>query len=436
MNMGAMTVSRSDVLGIQSTKLETLLSTVLATNPFYRAKLNGLLPQEVSPQTISELPFTTKNELAEDQKANPPYGTNLTYPLDDYVRLHSTSGTTGEPLRWLDTAASWQWFLDCWREVFRAADVGAKDRVFVAFSFGPFIGFWSAFEAAQQIGALTLIGGALTTEQRLDHLLQNRATVLVCTPTYALRLAESARSRGFDLAASDIRVTLHAGEPGASVANVRKRIEDSWGARCVDHAGATEIGAWGVTGRNRDHMRILETEFIAEVIDTKTAEPATADSSGIVAGELVLTNLGRLGSPVIRYRTGDLVEMIPAGDRCSDHPDGEPFSHLRGGILARADGMVVVRGVNVYPSAIENLIRAFPEIDEFQVTVDTVDEMAELRIEIEVTAGEREVIAASLAELVHRNLSLRPMIQLAECGSLPRYELKARRFRDNSESAS
>ncbi len=429
MKMGAMTVSRSDVLGIQSTKLEALLRAVLATNPFYRAKLDGLLPQEVSPQTISELPFTTKNELAEDQKANPPYGTNLTYPLDDYVRLHSTSGTTGEPLRWLDTAASWQWFLDCWREIFQAAGVGAKDRVFVAFSFGPFIGFWTAFEAAQQIGALTLTGGALTTEQRLDHLLQNRATVLVCTPTYALRLAESARSRGIDLAASDIRVTLHAGEPGASVANVRNRIEDSWGARCIDHAGATEVGAWGVTGRNRDHMRILETEFIAEVIDPKTAEPATADSSGVVAGELVLTNLGRLGSPVIRYRTGDLVEMIPAGDRCSDHPDGEPFSHLRGGILARADGMVVVRGVNVYPSAIENLIRAFPEIDEFQVTVDTVDEMAELRIEIEVTAGEREVIAASLAELVHRNLSLRPMIQLAECGSLPRYELKAKRFR-------
>lgn len=420
-----MSLSRDRIREIQTEKLRSLLATLAESNAFYRRKLAGLSPKALAAITLdrlTDLPLTTKEDLVEDQRESPPYGTNLTYPLERYVRLHSTSGTTGDPLRWLDTAASWSWFLECWRAVLTDAGVRADDRVFLAFSFGPFIGFWGAFEAAQEMGALSLTGGALSTEQRLEHLLDNRATVLVSTPTYALRLAEVARQRGIDLASSEIRLTINAGEPGASVPNVKQRIEEAWGAICIDHAGATEVGAWGVTARGDGMMRILETEFLAEVLETGTDEPATADRDGVLEGELVLTNLGRLGSPVVRYRTGDLVAMIPASA-------DQPYSRLRGGILARVDGMVVVRGVNVYPSAIENLVRAFPEIDEFQVTVRRVDEMSELEIEIEVTRGDPAEVAKRLEDLIRRRLSLRAVVAVRKSGSLPRYELKAKRFR-------
>ncbi|MEE8165830.1 MAG: phenylacetate--CoA ligase family protein, partial [Myxococcota bacterium] len=234
-----MSLSRDRILAIQAEKLATLLATVADTNPFYRRKLAAASASELAETTVDrlvELPFTTKDDLVRDQRDNPPYGTNLSYPLDCYVRLHNTTGTTGRPLRWLDTSSSWSWFVECWRQILEEAGVRADDRVFLAFSFGPFIGFWGAFEAAQKIGALTLTGGALSTEQRLEQLFENRATVLVSTPTYALRLAEVARHRGIDLASSDIRLTIHAGEPGASVPNVKLRIEESWGATCIDHA--------------------------------------------------------------------------------------------------------------------------------------------------------------------------------------------------------
>ena len=420
-----MSLSRDRILEIQAEKLGSLLRTVADTNPFYRRKLAATSASELAETTVerlAELPFTTKDDLVRDQRDNPPYGTNLSYPLDCYVRLHNTTGTTGRPLRWLDTSSSWSWFLECWRQILEEAGVRADDRVFLAFSFGPFIGFWGAFEAAQKIGALTLTGGALSTEQRLEQLVQNRATVLVSTPTYALRLAEVARHRGIDLASSDIRLTIHAGEPGASVPNVRRRIEEAWGATCIDHAGATEVGAWGVSPLGDGLMKIQETEFIPEVVEPRSGEPADEDDDGVLEGELVLTNLGRLGSPVIRYRTGDLVTMIPGSAE-------DPYSRLRGGVLGRVDDMVVVRGVNVYPSAIENLVRSFPEIDEFQVTIRRVHEMSELGLEIEVARGDPAEVAERLEDLIRRRLSLRAVVAVRESGSLPRYELKARRFR-------
>jgi phenylacetate-CoA ligase len=403
---------------------------VLADNRFYRTKYaaagldTGRLPDL---HQLDRLPVTTKSELVEDQVAHPPFGTNLTFPIEAYSRLHLTSGTTGRPLRWLDTPESWQWWLDCWKEVYRAAGVTAGDRVFVAFSFGPFIGFWTAFEAGQQLGALLLPGGGLSTSQRLDLLLDHGATVLVSTPTYALRLAETAREAGRDLAGSAIRVTIHAGEPGASIPSVRARLEQAWGARCFDHAGATEMGAWGFGCEVEDHMHINESQFVAEVIDPDTLRPPAVDPTGVQRGELVLTNLGRVGSPLIRYRTGDLVEL--AGDCCAC---GRQDRYLRGGILGRIDDMIVVRGINVFPSAIENIVREFGEIAEFEVQVEHRREMAELVIRIETNDATGETTAAALAEGVYRRLNLRPIVQLVAPNSLPRYELKARRFRNKA----
>jgi phenylacetate-CoA ligase len=249
---------------------------------------------------FQRLPFTHKSELVQDQAADPPFGTNLTYPLERYVRLHQTSGTSGPPLRWLDTPESWDWWIRCWGFVLAGAGLGPADRVFFPFSFGLFIGFWAGFEGARAIGALAIPGGGQDSVTRLAWMDQLGATALVCTPSYALHLLEVARERGCDLRKLGVRTTVHAGEPGASVPAVRARIEEGWGARAFDHAGMTEVGAYGYECQAPAGLHVNESEFIAEVIDPATGTPARE-------GELVLTNLGRLGAPAIRYRSGDRV---------------------------------------------------------------------------------------------------------------------------------
>ena len=301
------------------------------------------------------LPLTNKSELVADQAAHPPFGTNLTYALERYVRVHQTSGTSGAPLRWLDTQESWEWWARCWGFVLRGAGVGPTDRVFFPFSFGLFIGFWAGFEGARALGALAIPGGGQDSPTRLALIEALGATVLVCTPSYALHLVEVARERGVDLARLPVRTTVHAGEPGAGIPAVRARIEAGWKARTFDHGGMTEMGAYGYECAEQAGLHVNESEFILEVIDPVTGAPATD-------GELVLTNLGRVGSPVIRYRTGDHVRL--AEDNC---PCGRSFRRLQGGILGRLDDMLIVRGVNVFPSAIEGVVRRFSAIEEFQI---------------------------------------------------------------------
>jgi phenylacetate-CoA ligase len=229
------TADRPTLEAHQVARLRNLLGTLLAHNPFYAPRLRaaGLAsPEDLRALAdLDRIPFTRKAELVADQETHPPYGSNLSFPLTAYTRLHQTSGTTGRPLRLLDTPESWDWWLRCWGHVYRGATVGPEDRIFAAFSFGPFIGFWSAFEAGQKLGALVIPGGGQTSEQRLQMIADNEATVLVCTPTYALRLAEVAREQGIDASRSSIRVTVHAGEPGASIPSTKRRIEELWARR-------------------------------------------------------------------------------------------------------------------------------------------------------------------------------------------------------------
>ncbi len=407
----------------QEKRLCDLLRGALRSNQFIRNKL-GRLERPPSLEDLRHLPLTTKGELVADQANNPPWGTNLTFELRDYTRHHRTSGTAGQPMHWLDTRDSWSWFLECWREVLARARFTGRERIFFAFSFGPFIGFWGAYEAAQLDGMMVMTGGAMTGSQRLDALTHQRATSLVCTPTYALHLASLAKDRGLDLASSDVERILCAGEPGASVPNVRQRIEEAWGARVYDHAGATELGAWGAPGDQPDSLVVLESEFIAEVIDPETAEPAQPDKDGKRHGELVLTNLGRECSPLIRYRTGDLVAL-------ENETEGQqPLARLHGGVLGRADDMLIVRGVNVYPSAIDDIVRSIPEIVEYRITVDRRGELIELNAEVEAP----EDAAAHLANRFHQRLALRIPVTTVAADSLPRFELKAKRWQDKDAS--
>ncbi len=414
----------------QLERLRSLLGICASRSAFYQRKAReaGLDLAALAPEDFQRLPTTRKEELAQDQEEHPPYGTVLCEPLERYTRLHLTSGTKGRPLRWLDTPESWAWWKERWQGIYRAAGLGPADRLFFPFSFGPFIGFWAAFEAAQDLGTLVLAGGGERTEERIRNLLEFEATAVVCTPTYALRLAEAARLQGLDLAASPVRITLHAGEPGASLPSVRRRIEEAWGARCFDHAGATEVGPWGFGCTGGEEMHLDAEEFLAEVLEPEEDRPVEPDGRGVLAGELVLTPLGRLGSPVLRYRTGDRVRLVQRSCPC-----GREGPMLLGGILGRVDDMFVVRGVNVFPSAVENLVRAFPEVQEFDACVRRQAEMAELEIQVELEPGlgeeEGRALGARLEERLHRELHLRARVECVPAGSLPRYELKARRFR-------
>ena len=401
-----------------------MLRVVLATNPFYRQKFAGFDPDRLtSPEALEALPFTTKSELVQDQLDHPPYGSNLTNPLERYIRIHQTSGTTGKPMYCLDTEESWNWWASCWKLVFEAAGVTASDRVYFAFSFGPFIGFWAGWEGARKLGALAISGGAQSTVQRIQSIIAYGATVLISTPTYALHMASEAKKAGIDLAKdSAIKTTIHAGEPGASISSTKRLIEESWGAKCFDHAGATEVGAFGFQCPfQAEAIHVNENEFIVEIIDPLSGAAITEGGQG----ELVITNLGRVGSPVIRYRTGDLVQ--PSRETC---PCTRAFLLLRGGVLGRVDDMVVVRGVNVFPSAVENVIRGFSEIEEFRVEVYERHSMREIKLVIEPKSAEYSMTGLSERVIMRmrERIGLRPEIELVSPGSLPRFELKAKRF--------
>jgi len=395
-------------------RFRAMARELFATNPFVARKWReaGVASADDLRDWLDfrRLPLTSKSELVADQAAHPPFGTNLTYPLERCV--HQTSGTSGAPLRWLDTQEAWEWWARCRGFVLRGAGVGPADRVFFPFSFGLFIGFWAGFEGARALGALAIPGGGQDSPTRLAWMQALGATVLVCTPSYALHLVEVARERDIDLSKLPVRTTVHAGEPGAGIPAVRARIEAGWNARTFDHGGMTEMGAYGYECAGQTGLHVNESEFILEVIDPVTGEPATD-------GELVLTNLGRIGSPLIRYRTGDHVRL--AEGKC---PCGRTFRRLAGGILGRLDDMLIVRGVNVFPAAIEGVVRRFSAIEEFQIEVFNDGELDEVRllIELDDAAGVR-----SVQEALRTILGIRVEVAAVPSRSLPRFDLKARR---------
>jgi phenylacetate-CoA ligase len=409
----------------QFDQLCQVLAQALPGNRFYAAKFAAAgvrLDDLAGPEDLARIPFTTKAELAEDQAAHPPYGTALSFPLERYARLHQTSGTsTGRPLRWLDTPESWDWVLRCWQVSFPFMRFSPHDRIFFPFSFGPFIGFWSEFEASSRAGFLCIPGGGMTSTARLRFLMEHEATVVFATPTYALHLAELAAREGIDLARSSVREVVVAGEPGGNIPATRKRIEEVWGAQVFDHYGMTEIGPVAVEAADtRGQMYILESEHIAEVLQPNGTEPVAPGEFG----ELVLTNLGRVGSPLIRYRTGDLVQVATDTD-----PAGRTWRRLAGGILGRADDMIHVRGNNLYPAAIEAIVRRFPEAVEYRIHVDRTGPLADLRIEVEPAAGcDGNELAEAVSRAVRDDLLFRVEVTAAPPGSLPRFEMKARRL--------
>ncbi len=399
----------------QLARLNELLATILPANHFYADKLANCPQRLERLEQLADLPFTVKEELIQDVTEQPTPA-NLTWPVEQYVRYHQTSGTHGRPLPVYDTAADWQWWIDGWQFVLDAAEVSSKDRAMLAFSFGPFIGFWSAHDALIQRGGLAIPGGGMNSLARLDLIKRTGTTVLFCTPTYALHLAEVADENKINLAHFEVRKILVAGETGGSVPATRAKIEAAWNARVTDHSGASEVGPWGYGNQEQTGLHILESEFIAEFISLETGEIASAGE----LSHLVLTALGRHGMPILRYRTGDLVRPTWPQE------GSNRFVLLEGGVLGRADDMMIVRGVNIFPSSIEQILRSFPEVVEFRLTVRKRGEMDELVVEVEDHLQDMPRIAKEL----QLRLGLKVDVRLAPAMSLPRFEGKGARFID------
>lgn len=407
--------SRDKLAARQLARLNDLLRGIVPASGLYCRTLGPEPPRLESLDDLAGLPLTTKDELVAAAGA----GEWLTQPPEAFVRFHQTSGTRGAPMAVLDTAADWGWWLRVWAHTLEASGVGPGDRALLAFSFGPFVGFWSAFDALLARGVQAIPGGGMTSAARLDLAQRSGANALLATPSYALRLAAEGRERGVDIALLGVEKVIVAGEPGGSLPATRRAISEAWGARVIDHAGATEVGPWGFGDdlwSDPPGLRVVESEFVAEFLSVSDGTPA---ASGELA-ELVLTGLGRRGAPVVRYRTGDLVRP--------EWPDAGPcrFVRLAGGIVGRADDMIVVRGVNLFPSSVEEVLRSLGGVDEWRLFATRSGTLDELRVEVEDRHGDPRRVAEELA----LRLGLRVEVRCVPPGSLPRGEHKARRLID------
>lgn len=427
------TASRDKLAMIQFKKLETLLKKVFASNPFYKEKFkqHGIQPQDIrNPDDLLRLPFTIKKEFEEDQEKHPPFGTNLTEPLENYVQYHQTSGTTGKPLKFLDTRESWEWRGKVACHILKGAGVERSDRILFPFNFGPYTAFWVMYEGAYQLGVLIIPTGGWNSLQRLQCMIENKATVIPTTPTYALALAETAKEHGIDLASSSVKSLLLSGEPGALIPHVREKLQKIWNAHCFDYIGLTEVGTWGFQCTEEPNgVHILESEFIAEVVDPETGIPVKEGE----IGELIVTNLGRSCMPAIRYRTGDLVKAKKESCPC-----GRTFRVLEGGVLGRKDEMIIIRGVNVFPNVLANVIESYIQPgDNYRIEVYRERGIDQIAIQLEIKEEEKkEVIPKAVQEEIKRRLNLRIEVEIVPKGTLPKFDYKAKRFVDRRKEKS
>jgi phenylacetate-CoA ligase len=400
----------------QLAALDELTQRVTATNAFQRGRLEGARIRTLD--ELRRLPFMTKHELLLDQATTPPYGTNVTFPIARYTHLHLTSGTMGEQLRVLQTAEDWQTTRRCFALVLSEVGITAADRVALPFPFGAYLQFWAAAAGVEEVGALALPLGGLEGRERLRAIAEFEATAIVCTPTYALALINVAHEWGMEHAFDSVQSVICQGEPGASIPAARERIEAAWGARVFDHAGSTEVGVFSYPCAAGGGLHVNGRDFLCEVLDPRSGDEAALGAQG----ELVLSALSRTGFPAIRFRSGDIVDV--AGPCPGAHRD----VWLPNGIVGRTDDMVVVRGVNVFPSVIEQAIREAGGLGEYRIRFYT-DEAERDEIRLLVEATDPALVRAIETHIVDR-LALRVRVVPVMPGVLKPERLKARRVED------
>jgi phenylacetate-CoA ligase len=430
---------REALRGLQLRKLQTMVGWAYARSAFWRRRLDaaGVTPDQIQNlDDVRRLPFLTKVELLDNQGEHPLYGDMLTAPANVAIAYHQTSGTSGRtPLRALESARDWAFGAQAWARSLYGFGVRSTDVVYIAFGYGSFIGFWGAHYAIQKIGATTVAGGGGTSETRLRQMIDVGATVLAATPSYAIRLAQVAAEMGIDPARDTrIELLLVAGEPGGNIPATKALLESTWGARVGDFMGMTETA--GITAfecsEQSGALHINEDYFLEELLDPRTDEPVPLGE----VGERICTAFGIGLIPIIRYRTNDLVRRV-AADHCSC---GRTLELYLGGIIGRADDMQIVRGVNVHPSAVEGVVRRYAEFREFRIVLSRVEHIDNIAVELEAHPTVAEAAAGALAWRVQQDLAdahegLRFDVSLVPPGTLPTFELKARRLLDRRQQA-
>jgi len=400
----------------QLSQLNELILRVGESNAFQRPRLQSGPIGSLA--DLASIPVICKAELLRDQSAHPPLGTNLSYPVDDYTHIHLTSGTVGEQLRVPQTDDDWRNTQAQFELVLREAGLSRSDRVALPFAFGPYLQFWAATAGVEAIGALAIPLGGMATRERLHAMIELGATAIICAPSYALALIEEAGRCGLEAAFESVGTIICQGEPGGSLAAAREQIESAWGARVFDHAGSTEVGVFTYPCAAGGGLHINEDAFLCEVLDPQTGDPVDAGGHG----ELVLTALRRTGYPMIRFRSGDVVEV---GGDC---PGGHRHTWLPNGIVGRTDDMVVIGGMNVFPSAIEATLREIGVLGGYRIRFDAdAPDRDGVSVLVETTDPK---LVAQIEDLVAHRLALHVRVVPVMPGTLKDARLKTRRVED------
>ena len=417
---------------LQLEKFRRVLTRAYERSPFYRRlyQAAGLEPRDVrSWDDVARVPKVDKALLQAAQTEEPfPYGPLLTVPPEEVVEFRQTSGTTGKPVYQADLWEDWEWWAECWSCLLWSQGYRPRDRVFFPFGYNVFVAFWAGHYAAEKIGCEVVPGGVLDTAARVLKIQELRATAMMGTPTYLLNMAETARARlGIDPAGLAIGKITCAGEPGASIPSTKKRLEDAWGAKVYDHAGATEIGAWGFECSHQPGgLHANEAFFLVEIEDPLTGEIITEPGR---RGKMVITAFDRLAQPCVRFDSKDVIEWAEAPCSC-----GRTFRLVKGGVLGRVDDITKVKGVLLAPSAIEDVVRGFSECaGEFEVVVEREGDTERITLKVEtepLAEDNRRAFLRALQDQLRLKTNLGYAIELHGLGALPRYDVKARRFKD------
>ncbi|MQA83554.1 MAG: AMP-binding protein [Streptosporangiales bacterium] len=420
--------SRDRLADFQLRALRTQLDRVARTSGFYRDRLAevGLEPGDLTDlEDLAALPVTTKADYVAALERRPPWGDALSVELDDVVRVHYSSGTTGAPTPVCWTADDLDRWADLYARCAYAQGVRAGDVYQCLFSFAWFVGGLGAVAGYQRIGATCIPGGSADTERQIDTILRYRVTAVGGTPSFLTHLAETARNTGRPLDAGRVRRAMVGGEPGGCVPAARALIERLWNAKCYDGYGSLEFQpiAWECTEQAGGHL--AEDFCLAEVVDPETRRPVPDGTPGV----LVLTHLDKQASPLIRWWTGDVVVRDSGRCRC-----GRTHARLPGGVRGRADDMLVVRGVNLFPSAVENIVRRQPHTTgEYLIVLDddVRDPVSGFLTGVKLRVETLPDAPADFADALHRSiraeLTVRADVERVPAGSLPRSTHKAHR---------
>ena len=426
------TLSPERLRALQFKKFQRIFKWAYERSPFYRTLYNqaGITPDDIrSPADIRHVPKVEKQMMRDIQGKPPfPYGDALCVPLADVTEFRQTSGTTGQPVYQADTWQDWEWWAECWAFILWAQGYRPRDRVFIPFGYNVFVAFWAGHYGAEKVGCEVVPGGVLDTAARILKIKELRATALMGTPTYMLGMAEVARNQlGIDPAALTVDKITCAGEPGAGIPGTKARIESAWGARVFDHAGATEIGAWSFEcAAQPAGMHVNSAMFLVEIEDVETGELIEKPGQ---QGKMIITAFDRMAQPCIRFDAKDIIQWADAPCAC-----GRTFPLIAGGVLGRADDITKVKGVLLSPTAIEEVVRGIDGLgNEYEVVVSKKGDTDQIRLKVELPADarhRRQEIDRRLTDQLRLKTNLRYDIEYFDTGALPRYGVKARRFKD------